>query len=169
MYLKTSIKISKKPSSFKGLTLRVSPSKVTWTISSTILDQKAIYVFKLQVFDHGGGIFGICPSLYKPLCTKHAKSFAETENNSYGFGGAFGLKFDKNGCYEYGESLRDEDIIEMRVDKVNGTLSYKVNNWYYGIAFKIDCEFDYKFAACISFNQESFEMLNFYVDYNFKS
>ena len=95
--------------------------------SSTILDQKAIYVFIFQVYNHSGGLFGICPISYQPQNTDAV--FAEIVDNAYAFGASFGFRYKKivnplmtlDFVQEYGPSLKDEDIITMRFNKINGT------------------------------------------------
>ena len=101
------------------------------------------------VFKHEYGIFGITDSNSKANeLTGRLEAYVDHEYG-YGWGGGWGNKIHNDVSEKYGKGApKDKDIIEMRFDKVNGTLSYKVNETDLGIAFEdIDIEIDYKFAA----------------------
>ena len=133
--------------------------------SSTILSEKLIYTFKIQVFNHEYGIFGITHATSKANeLTKALEAYVDYEYG-YGWGGHYAQTIHNDCSKKYAVKPHDKDIIEMRFDKINGTLSYKLNGTDYGIAFAdIDIEIDYKFAAYMFDGDEGFQIIDFYMN-----
>ena len=133
--------------------------------SSTIMDKNLIYIIKIQTFNFVCSIFGIVEAKHfaNSEIIKN-NSFGHHVSNAFGYGGTMGYKYKYNNIYEkYGPILKHNDIIEMIFDKINGTLSYKINNKYIGIAWKdIDIDLNYKFGGYMYSKKESFQIIDFY-------
>ena len=145
-------------------TLQVYHSKNTSIAniySSTIMKEKSIYVFKIKLIGFCVSIFGIVDS----KCfanTLSDKVFAFDERNAYGFGGRYGYKYMYRDCTKYGDQPKRGDIIEMRFDKINGTLSYKINDKDLGVAWNgINNDLDYKFGAYACNQRDQFQIVDF--------
>ena len=129
--------------------------------SKTILDANAIYIFKIKVFLHAFGLFGITnadqfANKLKWYC------FALDAEDGYGCGGSSGWKYKSDRRQHALYASKPEDLVEMTFDKTKGTLSYKVDGTDYGIAWaNIDIDKDYKFAAYMWSKSESFQVIDF--------
>ena len=109
--------------------------------SSTLIHQRAVNVLKIKTIVHEYGIFGIVESHCKAN-DKHIvdEPWTVKEDNVFAFGGSLGYKYKFDGNYhqyhEYGDKPNDNDIVTMKVDMINGTISYSINEKNFDIAWK---------------------------------
>ena len=136
--------------------------------SKTILDVKAIYIFKIKVINHSCGIWGIVnQNQFANDGTVKNCTYALYAKDGHGYGGAFGYKYKTKGVTYKDYALKpgnngESSVVEVTFNKIKGELSYKLGDENLGIAWdNIDIEKKYRFAAYISSHQESFQVIDF--------
>eukprot|EP01084_Bolivina_argentea_P261994 442942_1 len=122
-----------------------------------------IWTFKLEQYKLEYSLIGIWKTKFEPILNTHFTGGARDGNKSYSYqlnSGQKRIGISVNAAFKYGIPCKENDIIEMKLNFNDSSLSYKINGNDYGKAFDIE-NTEYRAAVTMYWKDNKFTLLSY--------